>query len=74
MENLKVVATFTNELDADLAQATLSAGGIDSYIRNDDIGGMLPALQESTGVKLLVEPASFEEARALLSEQATSQE
>jgi hypothetical protein len=74
MEDLSIVATFVNELDADLAQATLSAAGIESFIRFDDIGGMLPSLQESGGVKLLVSSAQLDEARALLSETATPQE
>jgi hypothetical protein len=74
MEDLTIVATFVNEMDADLAQATLSAAGIESFIRFDDMGGMLPSLQESGGVKLLVNPDRLEEARALLSETATTQE
>jgi hypothetical protein len=74
MENLSIVATFVNEMDADLAQATLSAAGIESFIRFDDMGGMMPSLQESGGVKLLVSPEQLDEARALLSETATPQE
>jgi hypothetical protein len=74
MENYVVVATFLNEVNAELAQATLAAGGIESYLKYDDIGGMLPVLQEIGGVKVLVDPSNLEEARVLLSEKSTLEE
>jgi hypothetical protein len=73
-EERRIVATYANELDAELAKATLSAAGIESYIRIDDIGGMVPSLQESEGIKLFVHPDRLDEARALLSETATTRE
>ncbi len=74
MEDRSIVATYANELDAELAQATLSAAGIECFIWIDDIGGMIPSLQESIGIKLFVHSDRLEEARALLSETATTQE
>ncbi len=74
MESYVVVATFANEVEAELAQASLAAAGIESFIKTEDIGGMLPSLQETEGVKVLVQPSVLEEAKAILSEQAKSEE
>ncbi len=74
MEGYVVVATFSTHMEAELAQATLAAAEIESFLQLDDTGGMLPSLQESGGVKLLVDPSRLDEARMILSEQATSQE
>jgi hypothetical protein len=74
MEEYVVVETFINEVEAELAQATLAAAGIESFLKYEDIGGMLPPLQESGGVRVLVRPSNLEEAKALLSQQATPEE
>ena len=71
MENFVTVATYTNEVEAELAQATLSAAGIESYLKYEDIGGMLPVLQESEGIEVLVEKKNLIEAQAVLNEQAS---
>ena len=73
MEDYVSVATFTNEIEAELAQATLSAAGIESFLKYEDIGGMLPVLQESEGIELLVDKKNLLEAKAILSEQATQE-
>ncbi len=65
-----VVAEFSSEIEAELAQATLAAGGIDSFLRMDDIGGMLPVFQQTRGVKLVVDENDESEARSLLRDQA----
>ena len=67
MEGFVSVATFTSEVEADLAQATLAAAGIESYLKFEDTGGMMPVLQQSKGIELLVEPQNVEEARTILS-------
>ena len=66
MENYIQVATFSNEVEADLAQATLAAAGIQSYLKYEDTGGMMPILQQSEGVKLLVDEKDAEEAKTIL--------
>lgn len=71
MEQYIPVATYSNEVEAELAQATLAAAGIDSYLKYEDIGGMMPILQQSEGIKLLVEEDNIEEANTLLSTQPT---
>jgi hypothetical protein len=73
MERYVAAATFTNEVEAELAQATLAAAGIESFLKYEDIGGMLPTLQESEGIEVLVEEDKLVEARAVLNTQATEQ-
>ena len=70
MERFVAVATYMNELEAELAQATLAAAGIESFLKYEDTGGMLPVLQESEGVRVLVEEERLLEARAVLTERA----
>lgn len=67
MEGYVVVATFLNEIDAELAQATLAAAGIESFLQYEDTGHMMPVLQQSEGVKILVNPKDLEEAKIILS-------
>ncbi len=73
MENYVTVATFTNEVEAELAQATLAAAGIESFLKYEDSGGMLPSLQESEGIKVLVDQKNLMEAKAVLTEEANEQ-
>jgi hypothetical protein len=73
MEGFELVATYSNDVEAELAQATLAAAGIESFLKYEDIGGMMPVLQQSEGIKLLVDPKNLEEARLVLSSQATQE-
>ncbi|MDI6766816.1 MAG: DUF2007 domain-containing protein [Bacteroidota bacterium] len=66
MEGYLVIATYSTEIDAELAQATLAAAGIESFLKYEDSGHMMPVLQQAEGVKLLVAPEFVEEARAIL--------
>ena len=66
MEGYVVVETFLNEIDAELAQATLSAASIESFLKYEDIGHMMPVLQQAEGVKLFVLPENLKEAKAIL--------
>jgi hypothetical protein len=70
MEGYIPVATYLNEVDAELAHATLAAAGIESFLKYEDTGHMMPSLQQSEGVQVLVNPKDFEEAKILLSSQA----
>jgi hypothetical protein len=69
-ENYIRVAVYANEVEAELAQATLAAGGIESFLQTDDSGGMLPALQQDRGVEIFVPRDDVEEAQKLLNEQS----
>jgi hypothetical protein len=52
-DELVVIRTFLNTMDAELARGALEAAGIDSMIRADDCGGLRPHLW-MRGVELLV--------------------
>ena len=70
MEKFLSVGTFPDEIEARLAQATLAAAEIESYVKQDDAGGMLESLQFTKGVQLLVDESNLEEAKTILSTQA----
>lgn len=53
MDQLLVIRTFINNVDAELARTALQAAGIESMIRADDCGGTRPHLWMG-GVELLV--------------------
>ena len=67
MQDYISVATFVNELDAELAHATLAAAGIPAYLKFDDTGGMMPVLQHIRGIRLLVRVEDVPEAELVLS-------
>ena len=73
MEKFISVATYSNEVEAELAQATLAAAGIESYLKYEDTGGMMPILQQSEGIDLLVVEENAIEAKAVLTDQATEE-
>ena len=73
MEHFIPVATFSTEIEAELAQATLAAAGIESFLKFDDTGGMMPWLQQIKGVKLLVDEKNAEEAATVLSTPSSDQ-
>jgi hypothetical protein len=43
-DDLVVIRTFLNMVDAELARGALESAGIDSMIRADDCGGLRPHL------------------------------
>jgi len=65
------VAFFSNEIEAELAQATLGAAGIESFVKDEGTGGMLPVLQQNEGVALLVHRDRLAEAQTVLITPAT---
>jgi len=73
MERFIAVATYNTEIDAELAQATLANAGIESFLQFEDTGGMMPVLQQSEGVRLLIDEKDELEARAILSDEAAEQ-
>lgn len=62
---LVVVGTFLNQIDADMARATLEAAEIESMISADDAGGLRPHLWMG-GVRLLVRAEDAERAIEIL--------
>lgn len=65
-ERKAVVAEFESELDAEFAVGRLEAAGIKAVVIKDDAGGMFPSLQQTEGVKVLVDEGDLERAAAVL--------
>jgi hypothetical protein len=63
-----VVGEFENEIDAEIAKGHLESAGIKAFIVKDDAGGMLPSLQNTEGVRLLVDETNEERAKIVLGE------
>ena len=62
------IASFSDNMLAEVAQITLEAHGIGSTIQKDDCGGMTPHLNVITGIRLMVNPVDEEEASAILNQ------
>jgi hypothetical protein len=60
-----VVGTYATRSDAELAQAALSAAGVQSRLLADDAGGAYP-FDFAGGPRLLVDEADVELATAIL--------
>jgi hypothetical protein len=65
-DSLRIVGTFPNDVEAELAHAVLGAHGIDSVIIRDSAGGMMPWLNTLHPVRLAVRPEDAEIAERLL--------
>jgi hypothetical protein len=65
-EEQVVVGNYENELDAEIAKGHLEASGIPAFIIKDDGGGMLPSLQNTEGVRLVVAEIHKEKAGIIL--------
>lgn len=65
-----VVAQYENELDAEIAKGHLEASGITAFLTKDDGGGMLPSLQNTEGVQLVVAESQSEKATKILGSQS----
>jgi|KBSMisStandDraft_5_1062788.scaffolds.fasta_scaffold22944_3 hypothetical protein len=62
---LVVVGTFSNTIEAELAQGALQAADIASLVSADDAGGLRPSLWLS-GVRLLVRAEDARQAQEIL--------
>ena len=69
MDDAKLVAvgTYSNKIDADLAQGALEAADIEAIVTADDVGGLQPALLLGKGVRVLVRAEDVERAKEILS-------
>jgi hypothetical protein len=65
MAELVVVATFLNQIEADMAKGILETADIESMISADDAGGLRPHLWMG-GVRLLVRAEDAEQAIKIL--------
>lgn len=74
MENFVEAATYSSEVEARLAQATLSAAGITSVVKGESLALLFPNFDFTGGVKLLVPPELLEEARTVLTTGASPED
>jgi hypothetical protein len=65
-EKQVVVGKYENEIDAEVAKGHLRASGIPASIIKDDGGGMLPSLQSTEGVQVVVDKTQAEKAKKIL--------
>jgi hypothetical protein len=65
-EELIVIKTFDNEMDATIAQQVLGESGMRAFVFKDDAGGMEPHLQRTGGVRLVVNGVDAERAHEIL--------
>ena len=65
-EEVVVLKTFNNEIEAGMAQQVLQEAGVTSFVFKDDAGGMEPQLQQTNGVRLVVNRADVQHAREML--------
>ena len=70
-DDLVVINTFTNHVQADLACSALEAMGIAAMVRADDAGGEYPGLGFGQGVQILVKERDAELARMVINVSAS---
>jgi hypothetical protein len=70
-DDLIILSTFNNHIQADLARSALDAMGIESMVRADDAGGEQPGLWIGEGVQILVRERDAELAKMVISGSAS---
>ena len=65
-EEVIVLKTYNNEIEAEMAQQVLQEAGVTAFVFKDDAGGMEPQLQRTNGVRLLVNRADAHDAQMML--------
>ena len=65
-EEVVVLKTFNNEIDAEMAQQVLHEAGVTAFVFKDDAGGMEPQLQQTNGVRLVIKSADVQRAHKML--------
>ena len=70
-DDLVILSTFNNHIQADLARSALDAMGIESMVRADDAGGEQPGLWIGEGVQVLVRERDAELAKMVISGSAS---
>jgi hypothetical protein len=70
-DDISVLKVYDNEMEASMAQELLENAGIKANIMKDD-GGVIPSLQMSSGVSVIVDKADEERAAELLQNFNTS--
>jgi len=60
------IATFLDDMLAEVARTHLEAHGIPAFVSRDDCGGMQPSMANLGGFRLLIDSAHAAEAGELL--------
>ena len=72
-ESRVTVRTYATEVAAEAAVSCLEANGIRCLLAADDCGGMLSAMDNYSGIKLIVAEDDAESAREILSREGVPQ-
>lgn len=65
-ENEIMLEVFDDKIEAELLEGLLKTSGIECYIVSDDCDGMMPQLQLTEGVGVVINKEDKEEAMAIL--------
>ena len=65
-DQVVLLKTFNNEIEAAMAQQVLQEAGMTAFVSKDDAGGMEPQLQQTNGVRLVVNRVDERRANKLL--------
>lgn len=60
------IATYPDEMSAEVAKTSLVARNIPAFVSKDDCGGMKPNLQMITPIRLMINAADAAEAADIL--------
>jgi len=66
LDYLTVLKICNNEVDAQIVVEHLKGNGIEAFVSKDDMGGMQPFIQLSTGVRILIKQRDAEKALKIL--------
>ncbi|MBC8383158.1 MAG: DUF2007 domain-containing protein [Candidatus Cloacimonetes bacterium] len=65
-ENEMLLEVFDDRIEAELLEGLLKSSGIECFIVSDDCDGMMPQLQLTEGVGVVINKADKEEAMKIL--------
>lgn len=65
-QEFTVLKTFNTGGEAAVYKSLLDSAGIDNFIKNDAVSTVLPMLNESVGIKLVVRTADLKKAEQFL--------
>jgi hypothetical protein len=65
-DEVVVLKTYNNEIEAGMAQQVLHEAGMTAFVFKDDAGGMEPQLQRTNGVRLVVSRVDARRAHRLV--------
>ncbi len=66
MDQWVIVKTFMDKGEADVAHGLLDSAGIRTKLLSPDANGLVPALDVTQGIQLMVSPEDQEDATAML--------